>query len=78
MKMIELVKKMILGYRIKKAIEKARHLSEIDGRRYMVIMCKGAPRVYQKKELQTLIRRRVFRKGTTIQDIEKKAILITK
>ena len=55
----------------------AKELSEVSKRKYIVLMVAGVPKVYSKQDLKNLIQRRVFKKGTTIQDLEKRAILIT-
>lgn len=55
----------------------ADELSKASRRKYLVLLVAGVPKVYSKQELKTMIRSRKFRKGTTIQDLEKKAILIT-
>lgn len=75
--MIQFIKDMILNYRIRRAIRLASELSEVGKRKYLVLMVAGVPKVYSKQELKRMIARRKFRKGTTIQDLEKKAILIT-
>lgn len=75
--MRQFIKDLILSYRIKRAIRLAEELSRASKRRYLVLMVAGIPKVYSKQELKTMIRSRKFRKGTTIQDLEKKAILIT-
>ena len=75
--MIQFIKDMILNYRIRRAIRLAGELSEVSKRKYLVLMVGGVPKVYSKQELKRMIARRKFRKGTTIQDLEKRAILIT-
>lgn len=75
--MKQFIKDLILGYRIKRAIRLAEELSRVSKRRYLVLMVAGIPKVYSKQELKKMIAQRKFRKGTTIQDLEKKAILIT-
>ena len=75
--MKQFIKDLILGYRIKRAIRLAEELSRVSKRRYLVLMVAGIPKVYSKQELKKMIAQRKFRKGTTIQDMEKKAILIT-
>lgn len=75
--MIKLFKEIILSYRIKRAIKMAKELAETSKRKYIVLMVAGVPKVYSKQELKSLIARRIFKKGTTIQDLEKRAILIT-
>lgn len=75
--MIQFIKDMILNYRIRRAIRLVGELSEVSKRKYLVLMVAGVPKVYSKQELKRMIARRKFRKGTTIQDLEKRAILIT-
>lgn len=75
--MKQFIKDLILGYRIKRAIRLAEELSRVSKRWYLVLMVAGIPKVYSKQELKKMIAQRKFRKGTTIQDLEKKAILIT-
>ena len=75
--MIKLFKEIILNYRVKRAVKMAKELSEASKRKYIVLMVAGVSKVYSKQELKNLIQRRVFKKGTTIQDLEKRAILIT-
>lgn len=75
--MKQFIKDLILSYRIKRAIRLAEELSRVSKRRYLVLMVAGIPKVYFKQELKKMITQRKFRKGTTIQDLEKKAILIT-
>lgn len=75
--MRQFIKDLILNYRVRRAIKLAEELSRVSKRRYLVLMVAGVPKVYSKQELKGMIRRRQFRRGTTIQDLEKKAILIT-
>ena len=75
--MIKLFKEIILNYRVKRAVKMAKESSEVSKRKYIVLMVAGVPKVYSKQELKSLIARRVFKKGTTIQDLERRAILIT-
>lgn len=75
--MKQFIKDFILNYRIRRAVRLADELSKASRRKYLVLLVAGVPRVYSKQELKTMIRSRKFRKGTTIQDLEKKAILIT-
>lgn len=75
--MKQFIKDLILSYRIKRAIRLAEELSRVSKRRYLVLMVAGIHKVYSKQELKKMITQRKFRKGTTIQDLEKKAILIT-
>ncbi|MBS6468106.1 MAG: hypothetical protein KH386_02650 [Bacteroides sp.] len=75
--MRQFIKDLVLNYRVRRAIKLAEELSRVSKRRYLVLMVAGVPKVYSKQELKVMIRRRQFCKGTTIQDLEKKAVLIT-
>ncbi|KAA6329795.1 hypothetical protein EZS27_021430 [termite gut metagenome] len=75
---IRYIKKRMLASKVNKAINLASDLSKKDGRKYMVLFVKGSPCVYAKADLQLMIKRRVFKKGTCIQDLEKIAVFITR
>lgn len=75
--MIRIIKKLIFKIKVRNAIKEAQLLSNADGKRYLVIMYKGEPRILSKQYLKGLIRMGKFKKGTTIQDIEKDAIIVT-
>lgn len=75
--MKQFIKNLILNYRVRRAVRLAAELSQVSKRRYLVLMVAGVPKVYSKQELKAMIRRHKFIKGTTIQDLERKAILIT-
>lgn len=75
--MIQFIKDIITNYRVRRAIRLADELSKASRRKYIVLMVAGVPRVYSKQELKKMIAQRKFRKGTSIQDLEQRAILIT-
>lgn len=75
--MKQFIKDFILNYRIKRAIRLADELSKASRRKYLVLLVAGVPKVFSKQELKKMIAQRKFRKGTTIQDLEKRVILIT-
>lgn len=75
--MIKYIKRIILKIKVRNAIKEAQMLSNADGKRYLVIMYKGEPRVLAKQYLKKLLRMGKFKKGTTIQNIEKDAIIVT-
>lgn len=75
--MKQFIKDFILNYRIRRAVKLADELSKASRRKYIVLLVAGVPKVYSKQDLKRMIAQRKFRKGTTIQDLEKKAILIT-
>lgn len=76
-KMIQLFRKAVLGYRIKRAVRMAKELSDASKRKYLVLLVGGIPKAYTKQGLKNLIGRHVFQKGTTIRDLEKRAIIVT-
>lgn len=78
MKLIERIKRTILNYRVKMAIRQAVELAEGSGRKHLVLMHKGRPLVISKQRLGALIRKRYFRKGTRMQDLERNALFITR
>jgi len=63
---------------IKKAIRLADQAARLTGRKHLVLMVKGKPKVYAKRDLSTMIRKRSFKKRTRIQDLERKALFITR
>lgn len=77
MKLIKTIKNLIFHYRIKKAIRQANELRNLTGYRYLVIMWKGQLKIVRKQEIKQWIAMRRLRKGTTIREIERKAIYIT-
>jgi len=69
--------KIRFANRYKKAKQEALNRQAQTGRKQLVIVMKGEPRVISKHQLQSLIRRRYFKKGVTIQEIEKQALFVT-
>lgn len=76
--MIELIKLIIFAWRYKRAVRKAKQLAELTGLRYWVIYLNGGLKVVPKKAIKELVKNRRFRKGVTVDDIEKRALFITK
>lgn len=72
------IRQLIWAFRYKKAVRKADRLASAFGLRYFVIVFGGRLRVIPKQTLKDLVRKGRFRSGTTIQDIERKALYITK
>lgn len=75
--MIKLIKQLIFAFRFKRAVRKADRFQHITHRKYMVLVINRRLEVISKQEIRKFIDNGVFRKGTTIHDIEKKAIYIT-
>lgn len=63
--------------KIERLIKKAKRLNKITEHKYIVLYVFGKARIYKKADLKRLIRIRVFKKGITIQDLEKSAIFVT-
>ena len=67
-----------IEYLLEQKVKKAVRLSKIEDRRYIVTTFFGRPQYYTKQSLKNAIKRRKFKKGVTIQDIEKHAYFVTK
>ena len=68
----------LLNKRIKAAIQQAQENCRLTGRKHLVMMYKDKPIVVSRQRLKKLISTRKFKKGTTIKDLENKALFITK
>ena len=75
--MFRLIKDIIFAFRFKRAVRKADRFHHITHRKYMVIVVNGKLEVFSKQEIRKFISNRIFRKGTTVGDIEGKALYIT-
>lgn len=72
------IKKAWFNKRVEKLTRKAEERSSTTGYRYLVILLRGKPVLVKKQKLKEWIRDGTFRKGTTIQQLEKNALYITK
>lgn len=75
--MLQLIKDIIFAFRFKRAAKKADRFHHITHRKYMVFVINKRLEVLSKKELKKFIAGGVFRKGTTIAELEAKALYIT-
>lgn len=75
--MIRTIKKYYDAWRYKRAVRKAKELAALFGMKYYVINLGGALNVVPKQAIKELIRRKRFRKGVTVEDIEKRALYVT-
>jgi hypothetical protein len=75
--MIQILKDFLWGWRYKKAVRKANELAQLTGTKYYVIYFNGRLKVCPKRNLKELIRRKKFKKGVRIQDIERRALYVT-
>ena len=70
--MFRLIKDLIFAWQYKRAVKKAVH-----GMKFYVVYLNGGLKVVPKKAVKELVARRRFRKGVTVQDIEKRALFVT-
>lgn len=73
-----LIKDCIWAARYKKAVRKAKKMAYLFDMTYFVLLMDGKLKVVPKKTIKDLISRRRFKRGTTIQDIEKRALFVAK
>lgn len=71
------MRKRLFANRFKSAKKEALTRQAQTGRKQFVIVIKGRPQVVSKHQMQILIRRKYFKKGTTIQEIERMALFVT-
>lgn len=74
----KLIKDCIWAARYKKAVREAKKMASLFNMTYFVIFLNGRLKVVPKKTLKDLVARRRFKSGTTIQDLEKRALFIAK
>jgi hypothetical protein len=77
MKLFKKIRHLIFAVRYKRAVRQAKALAKTFNVRYYVLYFGGKPIVIPKKTIKELIRRKRFKKGTTVEDIEKIALFIT-
>lgn len=73
-----LIKDCIWAARYKKAVRKAKKMADLFDMTYFVLLMDGKLKVVPEKTIKDLISRRRFKRGTTIQDIEKRALFVAK
>ena len=76
--MIQLIKRIIFAWRYRRAVKEAVSLSAVTGRRYFVILVAGKLKVIPKQAIRMLVATHYFKKGITVQEIEKRALFVTK
>ena len=76
--MKEYIKKLIFAWKYKRAIKEAITLANATGLKYYVVYMNGGLKVAPKKAFKELIAKHRFNKGITIQDIEKRALFVTR
>ena len=76
--MIQLIKDLYNAWRYKRAVKKAVELQKLTGRKYFVLVVNGKLKVVAKKDIRTIVATRQFKKGVEVEDIEKRALFVTK
>lgn len=74
---VKLIKDIIFGFRFKRAVKKADRFHHITHRKYMVLVINKRLEVLSKLEIKKFVANGIFRKGTTVADIERKALYVT-
>ena len=74
----KLIKDCIWAARYKKAVRTAKKMAGLFNMTYFVIYMGGKLKVVPKRTLKDLVARKRFKRGTTIQDLEKSALFIAK
>lgn len=75
--MFKTIKKYYSAWRYKRAVRKAKKLAELFGMKYYVLNLGGSLKVVPKQTIKELIKRKRFRKGVTVEDIERHALFVT-
>lgn len=75
--MLQLIKDLIFAFRFRRAVKKADRFHHITHRKYMVLVINKRLEVLSKQEIRKFLSNGIFRKGTTLSDIEQKALYTT-
>ncbi len=75
--MFKTIKKYYAARQYKRAVRKGKKLAELFGMKYYVINLGGSLKVVPKQTIKELIKRKRFRKGVTVEDIERNALFVT-
>ncbi len=76
--MLKKIRHCIFAWKYRRAVRQAKKLAGLFGMKYYVIALNGNIKVVPKQTIKELVRRKRFRKGVTVDDIEKKALFITR
>jgi len=74
--MFKLIKDCIWAARYKHAVKQAKKYAALFNMTYFVVLMDGRLKVVAKRRIKELIAQRRFRSGTTIRDIESRALFI--
>ena len=73
----KLINKLLFNYRLKKAVKKADEWAKLRPRKYLVILYAGKPLVVSKQKLRLWKAQHKFKKGITLEQLEKGALYVT-
>ena len=72
------LREFIFRIRLRRAVRTANKEVQLWNRRMLVIAFEGRPKVFEKQRLKALIKQGYFKKGVTIEILEKMAYHITR
>lgn len=76
--MFKFIKKCIWAVRYKSAVRKAKRMARLFNMTYLVIMLNGRLKVVPKKTIKHLVATRRFKRGITVQNIERYALYVAR
>ncbi|MBR1463460.1 MAG: hypothetical protein IJ604_08845 [Prevotella sp.] len=76
--MKQLIQRLVFAWRFRCAVRRADRLHRLMRLKFIVIVIGGKLQVISKQDCRRLIRQHYFKKGTRIEDIERRALYITK
>lgn len=75
--MFKTIRQWIFAWRYKRAVKEAKELAALFGVKYYVLNLGGSLKVVPKKNIKELIKQKKFRKGISVESIERMALFVT-
>ena len=75
--MVKNIIRAIFAWRYKRAVKEEKELAALFGIRYYVLNIDGSLKVVPKRNIKELIKQKKFRKGISVEDIERLALFVT-
>lgn len=75
--MIKFFRQLFFGLRFRRAVRKADRFHHITHRKYMVLVINRRLEVISKQDIRKFVANGIFRRGTSVADIEQKALYVT-
>jgi hypothetical protein len=75
--MVSLINKLLFAWHLKRAINLSNAMTSLTGHRYLVLMHKGKPRVFEQRHIKKAIRNKRFSPGFSLDTARKIALYIT-